>query len=92
MTFKAVDTRIKPLAKSLPAAIMGGMLTGVIVATVAEGGSTEIKDGAEALPHFRASLSLLGEPGDFLWLLDEGQGSEWDGTVRWGRQEDFEQA
>ncbi|QHR65280.1 hypothetical protein aldrigsur_42 [Escherichia phage aldrigsur] len=92
MTFKAVDTRTKPLAHSFPAALMGGQLTGTIVATIDDTGRIDIKEGAENLPHFAQSRDILDESGDFLWLVDEDQGTEWDGTVRWGRQEDFEVA
>ena len=47
MTFKAVDTRTKPLAHSFPAALMGGQLTGTIVATIDDTGRIDIKEGAE---------------------------------------------
>lgn len=92
MTFKAVDTRIKPKAGSIPATTMEAQPTGRIVATIDDTGRLNIQEGAEQLPHFKESRELLDESGDFLWLLDDNNGTPYDGTVRWGRQEDFEVA
>lgn len=91
MTIMTIGMRVQPIAGTILAEILGGQLKGTVVAVVDQNGVICSAPGASELNNYRQSVWLLDEPDEFCWLVDEGQGSRWDGRVHYGDSPDFEE-